>query len=173
LLTHPSQPGFSSTTDETPLDLIFIEGFRARTVIGIDLGELHAAQPLHIDVHAGVPRAKACDSDQIGDTIHYGLVRERLHRLMAEHRVQLLEALAQNIADILIDEFGARWVRVRVVKPNKFADVDALGVQIERRAQPLLAPAPRSQPGAAVLRLIGSGMVPPATPALAQSAPHK
>jgi len=75
----------------TPLDLVFIEGFTGETVIGIDRGELHAPQPLVIDVHAGVPHARACDTDRIGDTIDYSRVHARLTRLMVEHRLQLLE----------------------------------------------------------------------------------
>ena len=138
-----------------PLDLIFIVGMVGQTVIGIHASELHRPQPLVIDVHAGVPRARACDTDRIGDTIDYSIVRERLHRLLAEHRLTLLEAFAESVADILIGEFGAAWVRVKVVKPNKFDDVAAVGVQIERRA----ANTP-PQNHATVLHLIGSGMVP-------------
>ena len=141
-----------------PLDLIFVEGFVGETVIGIHDNELHRAQPLVIDVHAGVPHARACDTDRIGDTIDYGVVCERLRRLLVEHRLQLLEAFAETIADILLVEFGASWVRVKVVKPKKMPDVAAVGVQIER-----FAPVPEersSSRGAAVLRLIGSGMVP-------------
>jgi 7,8-dihydroneopterin aldolase/epimerase/oxygenase len=107
---------------------------------------------------AGVPHARACDTDRIGDTIHYGLVRERLLRLMREHRLQLLESFAEAIATILLEEFGARWVRVKVVKPRKFDDVQAVGVQIERHARPAESAASRG--GATVLQLIGSGMVP-------------
>jgi 7,8-dihydroneopterin aldolase/epimerase/oxygenase len=140
----------------TPLDLVFIEGFTGETVIGIDHGELHAPQPLVIDVHAGVPRAHACDTDRIGDTINYALVHARLQRLLIEHRLQLLEAFAEAIADILLDEFAASWVRVRVVKPRKFDNVQTVGVQIERRARGDT----RATRGAAVLHLIGSGMVP-------------
>ncbi len=139
------------------LDVIFIEGLRAETVIGIFESELHLPQPLVIDVHAGVPRSRACDTDQIGDTIDYGVVRERLLRLLAEHRLKLLEALAETIAtDILIGEFGARWVRVKVVKPQKFPDVQAVGVQIERTAP---APGPQGHT-ATVLQLLGAGMCP-------------
>jgi dihydroneopterin aldolase len=134
------------------LDVIFIEGLRGQTVIGIHSSELHDPQPLVIDLQAGVPRARACITDRIGDTIDYGVVRERLHRLLAEHRVTLLEAFAEQIAEIVLGEFGARWVRVRVTKPRKFDDVEAVGVQIERHA-----PSPG---GATVLQLIGSGMVP-------------
>jgi len=140
-----------------PLDLIFIEGLTGQTVIGIDHAELHAPQPLVIDVVAGVPRPRACDTDDIADTIHYGHVRNRLLRLLREHRLQLLEAFAEAIATILLDEFGAAWVRVKVAKPHKFDDVAAVGVQIERHAH---AEAARAQRGAPVLHLIGSGMVP-------------
>ncbi len=149
-----------SALPQAPMDLIFIEGFTGQTVIGIHDSELHRPQPLLIDVHAGVPHARACDTDRIADTIDYGAVRERLHRLLVEHRLVLLEAFAEAIADILLAEFGAAWVRVKVVKPKKFADVDAVGVQIERRADEREAAAARHHRAAAVLHLIGSGMVP-------------
>jgi dihydroneopterin aldolase len=141
------------------LDLIFIEGLRVQTVIGIHESELHRPQPLVIDLHAGVPHADACDSDRIADTIDYSVVRERLHGLMRSHGVTLLEALAEQIAQMLIVDFRAAWVRVKVVKPHKFDDLDAVGVQIERRAPPASA-RPQGGRSAQVLRWIGSGMVP-------------
>jgi dihydroneopterin aldolase len=141
------------------MDLIFIEGFTGETVIGIHDSELHKPQPLVIDVHAGLPRSFACDTDRILDTIDYSLVRERLLRLLAEHKLKLLEAFAETVADILIGEFGASWVRVKVTKPKKFDDVQAVGVQIERLASEA-AVMPHFARSAAVLHLLGSGMVP-------------
>jgi len=140
------------------MDLIFIEGFVGDTVIGIHESELHHPQPLVIDVHAGLPHARACDTDRIADTIDYGVVAERLRRLLVEHRHTLLEAFAENIAEILVHEFGARWVRVKVVKPRKFGDVSAVGVQIERTA--LQPEPPRPGHTAAVIQLLASGMLP-------------
>ena len=145
------------------LDLIVIEGFVGETVIGIHESELHQAQALVIDIHAGLARAAACASDRIDDTIDYGVVCERLRVLLREHRLQLLEALAEAIAEILLQEFGAHWVRVKVVKPRKFDDVQAVGVQIERtRATRAPNDAPAGAPAATaeVLSLIGRGMVP-------------
>ena len=113
-----------------------------------------------IDVCAGLPRARACDTDHIHDTIDYGELRLRLQRLMAEHGVTLLEALAEQIAHITLHEFGAHWVRVKVAKPRKFDDVQAVGVQIERRRVLPADLGVPGGPGAAVLRLIGNGMVP-------------
>jgi len=142
-----------------PMDIVFIEGFTGETVIGIHESELHEPQPVRVDLQAGLPRSVACDTDRIVDTIDYAVVRDRLRRLFAQHRVQLLEALAETIAEILVCEFGAHWVRVAVAKPKKFGDLDAVGVAIERRAGDFAAPASR-QRGARVLTLIGEGMVP-------------
>jgi dihydroneopterin aldolase len=157
LSNPPTLLASAQVPDAPKLDLIFIEGFVGETVIGIHETELHHPQPLVIDVHAGLQRARACDTDRIADTIDYGAVCERLRRLLVEHKLQLLEAFAETVADILIGEFGASWVRVKVVKPKKFSDVTAVGVQIER-----VAPVVEDKPAraAAVLRLLGSGMVP-------------
>jgi dihydroneopterin aldolase len=140
-----------------PMDLVFIDGFVGHTVIGIHDSELHRPQPVVIDLCAGLPRARACDTDEIADTIDYGELRARLQRLMQEHGVQLLEALAEQAAHITLYEFGAHWVRVRVAKPHKFDDAAAVGVLIERRRTPHLDAAHRA---ATTLRLIGAGHVP-------------
>jgi dihydroneopterin aldolase len=146
----------SGAPETAPLDLVFIEGFSCQTVIGIHDSELHRPQPITLDLCAGVPRVLACATDCIADTIDYGELRQRLLRLMREHRVQLLEALAEQVARIAIDEFGAHWVRVRIAKPRKFDDTAAVGVLIERRrVEP-----PGQSARAATLRLIGRGMVP-------------
>lgn len=123
----------SASEPSQPLDLVFIEGLVGHTVIGIHHDELHDTQPLRLDVVAGLPRPKACDSDDIHDTVDYSVLRARLHRLMAEHRFRLLEGFAEAVADIVLHEFGAHWVRVVVVKPQKFADLQSVGVAIERR----------------------------------------
>jgi dihydroneopterin aldolase len=155
-----SQPAPAAAADlPTALDWILIEGLRGQTVIGIHDAELHRPQPVVIDLQAGLPHAGACDSDRIADTIDYSAVRLRLLRLLAEHRLQLLEAFAEAVADILLEEFGAACVRVKVVKPSKFDDLQAVGVQIERRAQRR----PAAGRSATVLQLLASGMVPRVT----------
>ena len=158
-----SEPGASgdSEAERLSMDTIFIEGLTGMTVIGIHDSELHREQPVRIDLRAGLPRSGACDTDRIGDTIDYGEVRARLQRLLVEHQVQLLEALAEAIAGILVREFGAFWVRVRVTKPHKFEDVEAVGVEIERRAQDFPPAVPLREKAGSMLSLIGTGMVPP------------
>lgn len=137
-----------------PMDVIFIEGLQAQTVIGIHQNELHQAQPVRIDIAAGLPRSLACRTDRIGDTIDYSELRAALLDLLATHTLKLLEALAEEIARITLEDFGAHWVRVVLVKPGKFEDVAAVGVAIERRREA------RPRESASVLTLIASGLVP-------------
>lgn len=114
------------------LDLVFVEGFEGETVIGINDDELLMPQPLRIDVTVGLRRLVACRSDQITDTVGYDAICDALRALMRNHRYRLLEAFAERIAQLMLEDFGACWVRVVVVKPRKFADVSAVGVALER-----------------------------------------
>jgi len=133
------------------MDIVFIEGLTGQTVIGIDKSELHDAQTVRMNLAIGVPSLRACTTDRIDDTVNYAAVREAIHGLLASHRVQLLEALAERIAQMVIADFGAHWVRVSLAKPAKFDDVDAVGVQIERR---------RASSAISGLGWIGLGYVP-------------
>ena len=59
-------------------------------------------------------------------------VVKRLQAFAADHPHQLLERFAQAIADLLMNEFGAPWVKVRVAKLAAIPGVKELGVVIER-----------------------------------------
>ncbi len=144
------------------MDIIFIEGFESETVIGIDPEELHEKQPVRIDLWAGLPKSRACETDHIADTIDYGKVHAALEGLLAAHGMQLLEGLAEAIAQTLLDDFGAHWVRVSLVKPRKFPNVRAVGVTIERRCEASgSARVPRRE--RVSLALLGAGMFPPSS----------
>ncbi len=153
-----SEPAAWLGADAEPLDMVFIDGFVGQTVIGIDESEFVLPQPVVIDLALGRRCARAGASDAIADTIDYGVLRQRLQRLMLEHRTTLLEALAERIAAIAIDEFAADRVMVRVAKPRKFDDVEAVGVQIERRRD--RRPPAGATASDTVLRLIGRGTFP-------------
>jgi|GEM_PF-92905 len=115
------------------MDMIFIEGFEGETVVGINKDEVNIPQTVRIDVVAGRPGLGACVTDKISDTMDYGEVHAELKKLLTSHHARMLEALAEAIANLLLDRFGAHWVRVVLAKPRKFDDVAAVGVAIERR----------------------------------------
>lgn len=138
--------------DGTPGDRVLIRGLRAQTRIGLHDEEQERLQPVVIDLVAERRHLAACVSDAVGDTIDYATVRARVLEHLRGHGRRLLEALAEDLAEILLREFGADWVRVQIVKPRKFEDVDAVGVCIERRRPPLGS--------AEILNFLGRGLAP-------------
>ena len=57
---------------------------------------------------------------------------ERLRAFAATNPHPLLERFAQALADVVLDEFGAASVKVRVAKPAALPGVREVGVAIER-----------------------------------------
>ncbi|MBW0445260.1 dihydroneopterin aldolase [bacterium M00.F.Ca.ET.228.01.1.1] len=141
------------------MDIVFIENFIGQTIIGIDSSELHVPQPVRMNLAIGVPAIRACATDRIEDTINYAAVRAALHALLESHGVRLLEALAEAVARLLINDFGAHWVRVALAKPAKFDDVAAVGVQIERQRSDM-PKAANAQGGPADYASLGEGLIP-------------
>jgi 7,8-dihydroneopterin aldolase/epimerase/oxygenase len=151
-------PSIGSDASALPrrMDIVFIENFIGQTVIGIDSSEQHVPQPVRVNLAIGVPAIRACTTDRIEDTVNYAAVRGALLALFASHRVRLLEALAETIAQLLITDFGAHWVRVSLAKPAKFDDVEAVGVQIERQRSDFAA----QSAGVVGYASLGQGLVP-------------
>ena len=118
------------------MDIIFLREVRVDTVIGVYEWERRAPQTIELDLDIGIPSEAPCHSDNIGDTIHYGVVVERLRATLAEQHFLLIEALAEHIARIVREEFGAPWVRVAVTKRGILPGVKKVGVQIERGHRP-------------------------------------
>lgn len=115
------------------MNAIFIHDLRVETRIGIYDWEQHLAQALRLDIELGLPSDKAFRSGDFADALDYAAVVRRLQEFAADHPHKLMERFAQAIADILIGEFGAPWVKVRVAKLGPIAGVKELGIAIERK----------------------------------------
>jgi dihydroneopterin aldolase len=117
------------------MNTIFIEDLRVRTRIGIYEWERHLPQTLRLDLELGVPSDEPFRSDDFADALDYAAVVKRVQALAADHPHHLMERFAQAIADIVVGEFAAPWVKVRVAKLAPIAGVRELGVAIERRRE--------------------------------------
>ena len=118
------------------MDIIFLREVRVDTVIGVYEWERRAPQTIELDLDIGIPSEQPCHSDDIGDTIHYGVVVERLRKALAEQHFLLIEALAEYIAKMIREDFGAPWVKVSVTKLGILPGVKYVGVLIERGHRP-------------------------------------
>jgi len=113
------------------MDFIFIDDMRVDAHVGIFPRERAAAQTLEISMTFGVPDA-AAKNDDIAATIRYDAVIVRIRRELAARHFNLLETLGEYVIGLMLDEFGAPWVKISIAKLGIMAGVRRVGVQIER-----------------------------------------
>lgn len=114
-------------------DIVFIEGLRIDALIGVHDWERHAPRPLLLDIEMGFDNRVPAASDRLADTLDYDAVSTRLAGYAAQTGFQLVETLAERCAALILDEFGATRVRLKVSKPGAVERAAAVGVVIERR----------------------------------------
>lgn len=115
------------------MNTIFIHDFRLATKIGVYAWERKIAQTIRLDLEIGLASDAAFRTGELDDAVDYAAVVERLRSFARDHPYPLLERFAEAVAQIVLTEFAAAWVKVRVAKPSAIPGVKELGVQIERR----------------------------------------
>jgi len=115
------------------MDIIFIHDFKVKTLIGIYPWERKVPQNIRLDLEIALPTSRACQSDNIEDALDYALIIEKINNLLSEKHFFLLEALAENIAITILQQFHSPWVKVSVAKLSIIPGVKELGICIERK----------------------------------------
>lgn len=115
------------------MDTIFISELKVQTKLGVPEWERMVPQTVILDIEIGYDLAKAGKSDAIADTIDYGAVVTRIRDTLSEHSFQLVEALAEHVCQLILKEFSALSVKIKVAKPSILPGLKALGVVIERK----------------------------------------
>ncbi|HET7777914.1 MAG TPA: dihydroneopterin aldolase [Rudaea sp.] len=118
------------------MDLVFIEDLRIETVIGIYDWERKIRQVVALDLEMAFDNRRPAASDRIEDTLNYKAVSKRLIAFVEESSFQLVETLAERCAEIVRDEFGVSWLRLKLSKPGAVRGSRAVGVMIERGTKP-------------------------------------
>ena len=124
-------------------DQIEISALRVVAIVGALPHEREIAQPLQIDLTLDVDLADAGRSDDLDDTVHYGLVADQVVALVQESKDTLLERLAARVADevLTFDRVEAVTVVVTKLRPPIAADAASTAVRLYRtRATAALVP---------------------------------
>lgn len=114
------------------MDIIFISDLRLEILIGIYEWERKVPQTVQFDLEIGIPAKDGPRTDRIGETIDYSKVVTRIEQSLRENHFLLLERLSEHVAQLVMKEFDAPWVRVSVNKIAALRNVKRLGVTIER-----------------------------------------
>ena len=114
------------------MDIVYIRDLKIETVIGINDWEREVLQTVSLDLEMATDIRKAADSDDIAHTIDYKAVAKRIIGFVEESEFMLVERMAERISEILREEFGVTWLRLRVGKPGAVTGAADVGVIIER-----------------------------------------
>jgi dihydroneopterin aldolase len=116
-------------------DCVFIEDLRIQTVIGVFDWEREITQTVSLDLQMDFDIRQAGKSDDIADTLDYKAVSKRLIQFVEASEFQLVEALAEHCAQIVLAEFPVSRVQLKLSKPGAVRGSSAVGVMIERGSQ--------------------------------------
>jgi dihydroneopterin aldolase len=98
------------------MDTITIQDLGVLCRIGVPEEERAKPQRLLITIEMSGDFSKSCLSDDLAETINYYRVALRITDLCAKTSFKLIERLAQEIAQTIQSEFGAKQINVEVKK---------------------------------------------------------
>jgi 7,8-dihydroneopterin aldolase/epimerase/oxygenase len=116
-------------------DQICIHGLRAFGRHGVFPAERERGQTFIVDLTLDVDLRRAGRTDALADTLDYGGLCARIAAEVERTRFDLIEALAEHLATLVLSDARVRAVTVRVAKPQAPLDVevDAVAVVVHRR----------------------------------------
>ena len=121
-----------ATNQRKYMDIIFLRELKVTTLIGIYEWEKRVPQTLQLDLEIALPNSRACHSDDIADALDYSEIVRHIQNVLNSRHFNLLEALAEHIAQIILKDFNAPWVKVSVAKLQAIRNCKMVGISIER-----------------------------------------
>jgi dihydroneopterin aldolase/D-erythro-7,8-dihydroneopterin triphosphate epimerase len=113
-------------------DEIRIGDLQFRCVIGVDAEERREKQDVVVQIVLGADLSGPCHTDDIGDTVDYKQIKKKILRTAEGSTFHLIEALAQRIADICLEDERIERVEVTVEKPGALRFARTVAVRIVR-----------------------------------------
>jgi dihydroneopterin aldolase len=114
------------------MDIIYLHDLRIDTVIGVFDWERRVRQTVILDLEMAADIRRAAARDDLADTLNYKAVAKRLIDFVGHSEFQLVETLAERVAELLLNEFSVPWLRLRVNKQGAVRGARDVGVIIER-----------------------------------------
>ncbi len=114
------------------MDIIYITDLKVDTTIGVYAWERAIKQPLRFDLEMQFDIRKAAASDDVADALDYSAVSQRITEFVEQSDFQLIETLAEKVAAIVLDEFNATKVKLKLSKAGAVKNAKDVGLVIVR-----------------------------------------
>lgn len=125
---------FSRSRGGAPATRIFVRGLEIEASIGVYPHEHESTQPIIVDVEIDIGDTPPPKDDRLHETVDYETVSIKAAEIAKAEHVQLVETLAQRIADwCLSSDPRVVACAVRIAKPQALKNADVAGVEIVRR----------------------------------------
>ena len=111
---------------------MFIHDLVVNMLIGVHRHERDGCQRVRINVDLSIVDDAGHDDDRLAGVVSYETLVHGIRRLCDTGHVNLVETLAERVADLCFDDRRVRHATVRVEKLDVFADTASVGVEIER-----------------------------------------
>jgi dihydroneopterin aldolase len=118
------------------MDNIFLRNLRIETIIGIFDWERKIKQTVFFDIEMATDIKKAAASDHIDDTLDYKSLSKVVIDFVENSDFQLVETLAEKVAELIINDFGVPWLKLTLNKKGALRHADDVGIIIERGIKP-------------------------------------
>jgi 7,8-dihydroneopterin aldolase/epimerase/oxygenase len=118
------------------MDIVFIRDLRIDTIIGIYDWEREVKQTVSIDLEMASDIRQAAATDDIQYALNYKAVSKRLIAYVENRNALLVETLAEELANMIREEFKVPWLRLRLSKPGAIRGARDVGLIIERGQKP-------------------------------------
>ena len=125
--------GYAQKSKETKtMDKVIIKDLLVRGIIGVNDWERKRAQDILINVILFTDTRRAAETDHIVDCVNYSTMSKRLQAHAESAERLTVEALANDLARICLEDKGVQKVILRVEKPGAVRFARSVGVEIER-----------------------------------------
>ncbi len=114
------------------MDTVFIEALQIDTIIGVYDWERQVRQTVSLDVEMAWDNREAAATDDLQFALNYKAVADRLIEFVSGSQFQLIETMAEQICQIVQQEFSVSWLRLRLSKPGAVPQAKAVGLVLER-----------------------------------------
>ena len=117
-------------------DCIQLRGLRVVCIVGVLPEERERPQPIELDIDIYTDLSIAGKSDDLADTVDYGAAAESVSEICLSSQAQLLEHLAQRIADqlLLLTPVSAVAITIKKMRPPIPVDINSTAVQVVRHS---------------------------------------
>lgn len=113
-------------------DTIFIHDLQVPCLIGIFDWERKKKQIVSIHIEFPVSIEKAARTDNIQNAVDYKKIAKRTIEYVSKSKFYLIEALIENLAQVLLKEFALKKITLQIEKPGAIRGARTVGIKMTR-----------------------------------------